>query len=88
MFNAAEARVWLAENVGQPIVDFDATGKRIAIDAPPVIALRREWCETHYGLSAMWQDDGTVWLDEAGEHRYRFVRELLDGATAYERISA
>ena len=82
----AEARAWAAEHVGHPIIDFDEEGRRFATDAPAVIAVRREWCDNHYGLSAMWQEDGTVWLDSAGEHRYRKIRELPGGATAYQRI--
>jgi hypothetical protein len=83
-----EARRWIAENVGVPVIDFDADGRRVATQAPDVISVRREWCDTHYGLSAMWQADGTLWLDTAGVHRYRYVRALLDGADAYEKIPA
>ncbi len=82
----AEARAWAAEKVGQPIIDFDEQGRRFAVDAPPVMSVRRDWCEHHYGLADMWQPDGTVWLDSAGEHRYEKVRELPDGVTAYQRI--
>ena len=82
----AEARAWLSENVGHPIIDFDGQGRRIALDAPPVISVRREWCETHYGLSDMWQDDGTLWLDSAGEHRYERIRDLPGGTIAYQRL--
>lgn len=82
----AEARAWAAEKVGQPIIDFDERGRRFAVDAPPVMSVRREWCDHHYGLSDMWQADGTVWLDSAGEHRYEKVRDLPDGVTAYQRI--
>jgi hypothetical protein len=82
----AEARAWVAKNVGQPIIDFDEEGHRIAVDAPRVISVRREWCDTHYGLADMWQPDGTVWLDSAGEHRYEKVRDLPDGITAYQRL--
>lgn len=82
----AEARTRAAENVGQPIIDFDEEGRRFAVDAPHVISVRREWCDSHYGLSDMWQQDETIWLDSAGEHRYEKVRELPDGVTAYQRI--
>ena len=82
----AEARAWVAENVGQPIIDFDEQGRRIAVDAPPVISVCREWCDTHYDLSAMWQADGTLWLDSSGEHRYTRVRDLPGGVTAYQRL--
>lgn len=88
MFREAEARRWIAEHVGHPIIDWDGDGNRIAVDAPPVISLRREWCDSHYGLAAMWQEDGTLWLDSAGQHRYQFVRALFDGADAYEKIPA
>lgn len=82
----AEARAWAAENVGQPIIDFDEEGRRVAVDAPAVISVRRVWCENHYGLSAMWQEDGTLWLDSAGEHRYAKVRDLSGGTAAYQRV--
>lgn len=82
----AEARAWVAENVRQPIIDFDEDGRRVVVEAPLVISVRRGWCENHYGLSAMWQDDGTLWLDSAGEHRYAKVRDLPGGTAAYQRV--
>jgi hypothetical protein len=87
MFREAEARRWIAENVGQPIIDFDAEGNRVAVDAPPIMSVRREWCDTH-GLAEMFRPDGTLWLDSAGEHRYTYVRDLFDGATAWQKIDA
>ena len=83
---ATEARVWMDENVGLPIIDFDEEGRRIVRAAAPVIALRPEWFATHYGLSEMWQADGTVWLDSAGRYRYEKLRDLPDGAVAYRRV--
>lgn len=84
---SAEAREWMAKNIGQPIIDWDENGARIAVDAPPLMAVRREWCDNHFGLGAMWQPDGSLWLDEAGEHRYQHVLDLPDGASAYKKIS-
>lgn len=84
---AAETRVWIEKHVGLPIIDFDEEGRRIVRAAPPVIALRPKWFATHYGLSEMWQADGSVWLDSAGQHRYEKLRDLPEGAVAYRRMA-
>ena len=66
-------------------LDVDDTGNRVVVEAPPITSLKRSWFEAH-GMGDMWQPDGTVVLDTAGEYRYRPLRDLPDGSIAYERI--
>lgn len=84
MLHAAAAR-WADENVGFLHLDRDAQGRRIVIETAPIIAINTDWFRTH-GWQDMFMPDGTLHLDEAGMYRYRRVRDLPGGRTAYERI--
>ncbi len=84
---AGQVTAWADANVGDVWLDRDEhTGDRIVIEGAPIIAIRPEWFRTH-GWSAIFEDDGTLCLDTAGQWRYRKLRELPDGRTAYERIT-
>jgi hypothetical protein len=72
--------------VGHVWIDFDGGGRRIVLKTAPIIELNLDWCRTHFGLDAMIQPDGTLWLDEGGEYRYQHLRNLDGRFAAYERI--
>lgn len=84
MFPAATER-WVKEHVRPATIDFDSEGRRVVIETHPIISLRESWFRSH-GMGDMFQEDGTVWLDSAGEYRYRKIKDLPNGGTAYERI--
>lgn len=85
MISVNELDRWFAENDGQPDIHVADDGTRTVRWAGQYLRTRPAWLVEH-GFGDLIQDDGTLQLDSAGEHRYRPIREMPHGFTAYERI--
>lgn len=83
MTSAAEARGWAAKHVEAAAIGWDKHG-RVADFVPEFTSVRVSWFHDH-GLGGMFRGD-EMWLDDAGLVRYRRLRDLADGTTAYERV--
>jgi hypothetical protein len=77
-----QAQRWADENVGELWIDRDPDGRPVALKADPIVAINVVWFKGH-GWQDIFTDDGGL---EIGELRYRWLRDLPDGSTAYERV--
>lgn len=63
-------------------------GTRVVVRADPVIQVDTELLASETLDHGVIEPDGTLCLDTAGQHRYRFVRVESDRAHIYERIAS
>lgn len=80
---ARQAQRWVDENVGELWIDRDEHGRPVALKAGPIVEINREWFLTH-GFEDLFTDDGGL---KFADVEYRWLRDLPDGSTAYERIT-
>lgn len=77
-----QALRWADENVGELWIDRDREGRAVALKADPIVAINVAWFNGH-GWQDIFTDDGLKFADV----EYRWLRDLPDGRTAYERIT-
>lgn len=78
-----QAQRWADENVGELWIDRDEHDRPVALKADPIVAIHVAWFKNHG-----WQDIFTSEGFTIGDLRYRWLRDLPDGSTAYERMPA
>lgn len=78
-----QALRWADENVGELWIDRDPDGRAEALKADPIVAINVAWLKDH-GWQDIFTGDGLKFADV----RYRWLRDLPDGRTVYERMPA